>query len=63
MTTRTNAYEAYMHAQERLRYYDYSLRVDAAALEQRIMTEDVSDLVADILRQEAEVARLKEIKP
>jgi hypothetical protein len=56
-------YRAYMKAKDDLRYYDYSLREDSKKLAERIMTEDVSDLVADILRQEAEVARLKEVRP
>jgi hypothetical protein len=56
-------YAAFMDAQELLRYYDYSLSVDSKRLAERIMTEDTSDIVATILAKEAEVARLKLVRP
>lgn len=55
-------YEAYMDAQERLRFYAYSLRVMSEELEAKIMSEDTSALVAHILESEAEVARLKLVR-
>jgi hypothetical protein len=55
-------YKRYMDAQSEIRYYEYSLRRADERLAERIMTEDTSDIVAEILSDEANLAKYKAVR-
>lgn len=56
-------YKAYMEARDRIRYLEYSLRIDASILEDNIGKIDVAELAKSIHEQDLELVRLRDIRP
>jgi hypothetical protein len=54
-------YDRYMQAQERIRFYEYCVRVDGERLLERIGRMDVSDLAENMDRHDRNIAALRAV--